>query len=463
PASINSGLNTIGAILPYMPMHYLVFKALTTPAIVFTSGNISEEPVEIDDITVQENLGSITQTFVSYNRRIHNRVDDSVVRIIHNQPAMIRRSRGYVPKPVYLSLPAEGILAVGAELKNTFCIGKGNHAIMSQHIGDLKNHETFSFFTETVERFRKLFRFQLALIAADQHPDYLPTQFADSLGFPVVRVQHHHAHIASCMAEHQLDEPVIGLAFDGTGLGDDGHSWGSEVMLAGLNNYSRLTHMDYIPLAGGDKAVEEPWRIAVALLYQTFGDEGISLATHLFPKIPGTRILSVVESLQKNINITLSSGLGRLFDAVAALTGLCLHPSFEAEGPMQLEAIADKSVRSSYPVVIDEVLRLEPIIRALLNDLLNHIPAPVISARFHNTVAAFAIQGVLWAEQEHGVRKVVLSGGSFQNRILAEKIITGLNKHNFTTFTQTKVPPNDGGISLGQLAVAAKRRELSCA
>jgi hydrogenase maturation protein HypF len=463
PALINSGLDTIGAILPYMPMHHLLFEALETPAIVFTSGNISEEPVVIDDSLAKQHLAGISNTFIIYNREIYNRVDDSVLKVIAGKPVPIRRSRGFVPKPVKLNLEVEGILAVGAELKNTFCIGKGNQAIMSQHIGDLKNMETCDFFSESIERFKRLFRFEPSLVAADLHPDYLSTQYAESLNLPLIKVQHHHAHIVSCMAEHRLDEPVIGLSFDGTGLGDDGNIWGSEVMIADLSGYSRLAYMEYIPLPGGDKAVEEPWRIALALLYKTFGDNSHAYTEQFFPDIPHRQHLLITEALQKNINCPLSSGLGRLFDAVAAFCGLCLNPTFEAEGPMRLEAIADKNVSDSYPAIIsDGIWRLEPLIRELIKDLHNKQKAGFISAKLHNAVAAFAVQSVIQASKQSGIKKVVLSGGSFQNRILAEKIIKSLEKKNFTTFMHSQVPPNDGGISLGQLAVAAKRRMLSC-
>lgn len=463
PSAINSGLETIGAILPYMPIHYLLFRTLETPAIVFTSGNISEEPVVIDDQKAMTDLAGITKTFITYNREIYNRVDDSVIKIIADKPVMIRRSRGYVPKPVKLNLEVEGILAAGAELKNTFCIGKGKLAIMSQHIGDLKNLETFDFFTQSIDRFRRLFRFEPTLLAADLHPDYLSTQYAESFNLPVIKVQHHHAHIASCMAEHRLDDPVIGLSFDGTGLGGDDNIWGSEVMIADLAQYTRIAHMAYIPLPGGDKAVEEPWRIALALLYQAFGEKCIDYAKQFFPSVPQSHLKLIIEALQKKINISFSSGLGRLFDAVAALTGLCISPTFEAEGPMRLEAVADKKSAASYPVVIDgKTWLLAPLVQEMVNDITNQIPAGIISAKLHNSVAEFAVRSVVDASRESGIKNVVLSGGSFQNKILAEKIIRLLERKNFSTFMQSQVPPNDGGISLGQLAVAAKRRMMSC-
>ena len=279
----------------------------------------------------------------------------------------------------------------------------------------------------------------------------------------MVKVQHHHAHIASCMAEHNLDEPVIGLSFDGTGLGEDGKIWGSEVMIADLTGYSRLAQMEYIPLPGGDKAVDEPWRIVLSLLQKVFGENCHAYAEQLFPEIPTQRRLQIIEALQKNINCPLSSGLGRLFDAVATLCGLCMNPTFEAEGPMRLEAVADKRNKASYTVTISEgIWQLEPLVQELMKDIENKKDIGLVSAKLHNAVAGFAIQSVIAATKESGIKKVALSGGSFQNKILAEKIIKSLEKKNFTTFMHAQAPPNDGGISLGQLAVAAKRRRISC-
>ncbi len=463
PAAINNELDTIGAILPYMPFHYLLFGAIKTNAIVFTSGNISEEPVMIDDDKAKKHLGGISNTFITYNREIYNRVDDSVIKVIENKPVLIRRSRGFVPKPVKLSLPVDGIFAAGAELKNTFCLGQGNRAIISQHIGDLKNMETFSFFCESIERFQRLFRVVPALAACDMHPDYLSTHYAETLSLPLVKVQHHHAHIASCMVEHKLDEPVIGLSFDGTGLGEDRKIWGSEIMIADLMQYKRFAHMNYIPLPGGDAAVNEPWRIALGLLYDTLGEECINCAGRLFPSVPLMRISLIVEALKKNINVALSCGLGRLFDAIAALTGLCISPTFEAEGPMRLEAVAIKNVSDSYPVIINNgIWQLEPVCHELIRDLEKKRMVGYISAKLHNAVAGFAVESAWQVGRQTGIKKAVLSGGSFQNRVLTEKIIFLLKKKNFNTFIHLQVPPNDGGISLGQLAVAAKRRMMSC-
>lgn len=462
PPAINSGLETIGAILPYMPVHYMLFNIMNRPAIVFTSGNISDDPVEIDDEEAFHRLDLITSTFLTYNREIINRADDSVVRMISGEPSIIRRSRGYVPKPLNIGLAADGIFAAGAELKSTFCIGKGNQAILSQHIGDLKNHTTYRFYVETYKRFSELFRFTPRLAVTDMHPDYLSTRFAHSLGVPVEVVQHHHAHIASCMAEHRLDEPVIGLSFDGTGLGDDGHIWGSEFFVADLAGFERKAHFGYIALPGGDKAVEEPWRIALSLLYQACETNALQMARMHMPLINENLLEAVHEALEKDINITLSSGMGRLFDGVAALLGVCVKPTFEAEGPMRLESIADKNEKGSYIAERTDNFSIKLLINNILEDICRGTSPAVISARFHNTVVQHAVDMASGLCRDHSISKVILSGGSFQNRILAEKIKCGLEKHNFTIFMQSKVPCNDGGISPGQLAVAAKRRSNLC-
>ncbi len=274
---VSNGLNTTGVLLPYMPIHYLLFRKLNTPAIVFTSGNLSDEPVITSDVVAENELTRVADSVVSYNREILNRADDSVVRFMGNRISVIRRSRGFVPRPVDLSFNVEGIIALGAEQKNSFCIGKGRQAILSQYIGDLKNRPTFDFFTESIERFKKLFRFKPSLIACDLHSGYLSSQYAESLedelGIPLIRVQHHHAHIASCMAENGIDEEVIGISLDGTGLGTDGNIWGGEFLIADLHNFRRNTHFDYIPLPGGDRATEEPWRIAFSCLYKYLGKD----------------------------------------------------------------------------------------------------------------------------------------------------------------------------------------------
>ncbi|MFO7723564.1 MAG: glutamate mutase L, partial [Bacteroidales bacterium] len=357
-------------------------------------------------------------------------------------------------------LQVEGIFAAGGELKGTFCIGRGKQAVLSQHIGDLQHAGTYDFYLEAVQRFRKMYRFTPTLVAADLHPDYLATRYAESLGLPVERVQHHHAHIAACMAEYGLDEPVIGLSFDGTGLGDDGNIWGSEVMVATLESYERREHAGLIALPGGDRAALEPWRTGMSLLYDVYGKDALPIACNLMPEVSPDNFEGVAIALEKGINIVRSSGLGRLFDGVAALTGICLRPTFEAEGPMRLESIAKPGVTDSYLPDDGGCFTIQAVIKAITEDLFSGVPVPFIAAKFHNSVILFATGAVQRAHTETGIRKVVLSGGAFQNRILAEKLTRKLSRENYLTFMPSQVPCNDGGLSLGQLAVAAKRRKL---
>ncbi|MGQ9620538.1 MAG: carbamoyltransferase HypF [Bacteroidales bacterium] len=461
PDEINSGLGTIGAILPYMPFHYLLFRHLKTPAIVFTSGNISEEPVIKDDDAAKEILLPVTGALISYNREIVNRADDSVVRIAAGKIRIIRRSRGYVPSPVDLNFNANGILALGAEQKNTFCIGKDKQAIMSQHIGDLKNMPAYDFFKESIERFRRMFMFNPEIVACDLHPDYLSSVYAETLhrelSVPLVRVQHHHAHIASCMAENHLDEKVTGISYDGTGYGTDGNIWGGEFLIADLAGFERYSHFDYIPLPGGDRAVAEPWRTAFSYLYYYYGN------SIDYGKIPGFRTLQkekldmVREIIDKKMNTPVSSAAGRLFDAVSAMLGLCKVTSFDSEAPMRLESVIKTETDDYYPFDFSATLNFGHAIKALLEET-GKYEISYISAKFHNTIAMASLRVAEKIRSERSINKVILSGGVFQNKYLLEKTIELLARSGFEIFTNELVPANDGGIALGQLAVASKTR-----
>ena len=458
--SVCVGFNTIGAMLPYMPFHHLLFEKLKLPAIVLTSGNLSDEPIIIDNEIAKNELTKISDALLTYNRDIYNRTDDSVAMIINNKERIIRRSRGYTPSPINLNLNVDGILATGAELVNCFCIGKGKQAILSQHIGDLKNIETFDFYTETIEQFKKLFRVKPELIVCDIHPDYLSSKYADEQNQTVVRVQHHHAHVASCMAEHNLDEKVIGIAFDGIGLGDDNKIWGGEFFVCDLADYERINHFEYIPMPGGDKATKNPWRMAVSYLYTYFGEDFKNFELDFLNKINKTELDLLVSIIKSNINCPLTSSAGRLFDAVSALTGLCTHSSFHAEAPMRLEAAIDQNIKECYNFDIDKSISIKTTFIEIINDLENNISASVISAKFHNTIIKIIFAVVFKINKEYNINKVVLSGGSFQNKYIVERIENLLFENGFEVFSQSKIPANDGGIALGQLAIAAKRREL---
>ncbi len=457
--SISSGLNTMGVFLPYMPWHYLFFEKSGLPAIVLTSGNLAGEPIITDNNKALELMPGVVDAVLTYNREIYNRTDDSVVRIMGGREHVIRRSRGFVPAPVKVHLDVSGILATGAELSNCFCLGKGNRAYMSQYIGDLKNKETMDFFEETVTLFLKLFRTRPELVAADFHPDYLSTRYARTLGIELVQVQHHHAHIASCMAENLLNEPVIGLAFDGTGYGDDGNTWGSEFLICDYKGYTRLNHFAYMPMPGGDRAAEEPWRMGLSLLYQAFGDQLFDLDIPFIHSVNQKKAKLIGEAISKNINAPLSSGAGRLFDAVASITGICINSLFHAEAPMKLESAIRSDILDSYDVNTSNGISFLPAIQQICADLLQGVSTGIISARFHNTVVEATFQEVYKISRETGINKIVLSGGTFQNKYVFESLETKLRKNNFVTFSHEKIPCNDGGLALGQLVIAAMKRD----
>jgi hydrogenase maturation protein HypF len=462
-ASVNNGLNTIGAMLPYMPIHYLLFRILKTPAVVLTSGNLSDEPIITDDSAAEKKLMTVADSLVSYNRIIRNRTDDSVVRIINGKINIIRRSRGWVPQPIDLNFKVEGILALGAEQKNSFCIGKHFQAIMSQYTGDLKNIPTCDFYKETINRFKDLFRFKPEYIGCDMHPDYFSTNYASFLGkkhnIPVIRIQHHHAHIVSVMAEYDLDEKVIGISMDGTGYGTDGNTWGGEFLLADNSDFERFTHFDYIPMPGGDMVVEEPWRMAFSYLYKYFGDTIDYYSMPVFRSVDRQRLTLVKEMIQKGINCPLSSGAGRLFDAVSALLGICPVTSFDSEAPMRLESAINSETDQHYPFSTGGSIVFAETFKAIISDM-QHSDVSLISAKFHNTVAQAILEVSESIRKETSLEKVVLSGGVFQNKYLLEKTIQKLTQKMFKVYTNHQVPVNDGGISLGQLVVASKKTGL---
>ncbi len=455
--SVNVGFDTIGAMLPYMPLHHLLFEKSGITAIVLTSGNISDEPIITDDRQAVDILGKICDAVLTYNRDIHNRADDSVVRIMNGRECVLRRSRGYVPVPVKLDTDVDGLLATGAELANCFCIGKDDQAILSQHIGDLKNLETWTFFAATIEKYKQLFRFEPRHIVADMHPDYLSTRYAIDSGLPVSHVQHHHAHIASCMAEHGLNERVIGVAFDGTGYGDDGNIWGGEFLVCDFKGYRRITHFDYMPVPGGDMVTHEPWRMALSYLYRIYGDGLFDLDLPMLQHIDTDKASMLCRAIDAEINCPLSSSAGRLFDAVSALVGLCVESRFHAEAPMRLESVIDKGEKAAYPFEYKDTINFLPAVEQIVKDVQKKQPVATISTRFHNTVVEAAQVAADQVRLQHGINKVVLSGGAFQNRYLATQLENKLTQAGFNVFSQAKIPMNDGGIALGQLLIGAEK------
>jgi hydrogenase maturation protein HypF len=466
--SINNGLSELGVLFPYMPLHFLIFEEIDMPALVFTSANLSDEPILADNDKAMSKLEHVADAFLVYNREIHNRTDDSVIRMLGSQVQQIRRSRGYVPSPVPLNFDVSGILATGAELKNTFALGIEKQAIVSQHIGDLKNYETYEFFGDAVNRFLHLFHQQPHTIVSDLHPDYMSTRFAKNFHAKLekqgttkgqwIQVQHHHAHIASCMTENNLTENVIGIALDGTGYGEDGNIWGGEFFKANLCDYQRFAHFEYVPMPGGDKAINSPWRMALSFLANAFDNEGDFIDLPFLKDRPTEDIKLILSMIRKGLNSPLTSSAGRVFDAVAAMVGICTEACFEAEPPMRLEAIIMESVDDYYSYSFEEdVVSFLPTFREIVDDLRSDISPGAIAAKFHNTVTTAVVEGAKEIRKDFGLNKVVLSGGTFQNKYLTERVIRILKEEDFEVFTHTLVPCNDGGISLGQLAIAAHK------
>ncbi len=464
---VNRGFTTLGVVLPYSPMHYLLMDALDTRAIVFTSANMKGQPLISKNQEAKKLLEKdCCDAVLQHNRDIVHKLDDSIVRVINDKPSLLRRARGYVPEPIQMKDHMEGILAMGADLKNAFCIGKDRRAILSQYIGDLKDFDVFRHYQNSITEFNRLFRMTPNVIACDAHPNYHSSELVRKLRrknsnpdneVKLLQVQHHHAHIASVMAEHHLDEKVIGIAMDGTGYGDDGKIWGSEFFISDLEHYRRWGHLGYLPLPGGEKAIKEPWRIATAVLYNIFGKDFYRLPISYHQLVDRKDQTLVVKALQKNLNIHESCGMGRLFDVVAALLNLIHKSHFDGEGPVKLENIVSASKESYSYGFKNNVFGYEPIIRGVVDDLIEKVAKGEIAARFHNTIVKMIAYGVKELSAKTGINKVVLSGGMFQNKYITEQTTKRLFENGLTVYTNEKVPANDGGIALGQMVIAAKK------
>jgi len=462
---IADGLSTLGVMLPYMPFHHLLFEKLETPALVMTSGNFSEEPILISNEKVREQFGPYVDGIISYNREIHMRVDDSVSAVVGGKAMVLRRARGYAPSPIRTSFDLEGILGCGAELTGSFCMGKGHLALMSPYTGDLKNLETLEFYQETYERYCQLFRFTPQLIVSDLHPDYLSTRFAQKLAkenpaIAHISVQHHHAHVASAMLEAGLEGEVLGFSLDGMGLGTDGRIWGAEVMRADYNNFERLFHFEYMPLPGGDKATSEPWRMGISYLFQCFGEELFDLKIPLTERFSRQEMGRITTLIEKGINSPMVSSAGRLFDAVAAITGLNYFASYQAEAPMLLESAIDPFEKGSYDFeIIAGKITFTSLIRQLVDDIHRGISTAAIAAKFHHSLVQLIVRLAMEIREESGLDRIVLGGGSFQNSFLTEKVVHKLENEKFKVYLPRSIPVNDQGIAAGQLAIGAHRRK----
>lgn len=448
----------LGVMLPYTPVHHLLLQD-EFEVLVMTSANLSDEPIAFEDHDACQRLKHIADAFLVHNRRIHTRTDDSIARVMAERPLLLRRSRGFVPRAIALLHDAPSILAVGAELKNTLCLTRSDRAFLSQHVGDLKNLDVYTSFKQTIAHLRSILEVQPAIVAHDLHPDYYSTHYAlEESGLEPVAVQHHHAHLASCLAEHGVEEPAIGIIFDGVGYGEDGNIWGGEFLVGDLNHYERIGHFRYQPMPGGDLATREPWRMALSYLLSTYGEipEGLKL----FDGIADNAMRLVVQATLKGINAPLTSSCGRLFDAVAALLGLRQRVSFEGQAAMQLEMVADPDQAQVYPYLLSHIegsmiFNPLPMIDEIIKDRSSGRPVAEIAGRFHHSLAVMIEEACSYMRVTTGISQVVLSGGVFQNCLLTSMTLARLKHSDFKVLTHSLVPPNDGGLALGQAAVAA--------
>lgn len=459
-AAVAPGNNTIGVMLPYTPLHYLLFGDSRDAdaefrALVMTSGNLAEEPIVSRNEEAPGRLRALADHLVLHNRDIQTRVDDSVLRTFENKERLIRRSRGYAPQPIDLGVEMNELLAVGGELKNTFCLTKGSYAILSQHIGDLENLETLTFFEETLHHMKRFFRVTPRAVAHDLHPGYLSTRFAQEMaGLEKMGIQHHHAHIASCMAENHVKEKVIGVAFDGTGYGTDGKIWGGEFLVCDFAGFERHAHFKYVPLAGGDAAIRHPWRIALGYLQEAFGDE----IPDLFPSVAEKDRRLVRGAIERRINTVDTSSCGRLFDAVSAIAGVRLDVNYEGQAAIELEMHCANGIEDAYPFEIEAgEIDTRPIIRAVVADVRAKAAVPIIASKFHNTISEIVVETARRIRASEKIHRVALSGGTFQNMRLLARSVTLLRQAGFEVLLHASVPANDGGIALGQAMIANER------
>lgn len=443
----------LGVFLPYAPIHHQILSN-ELPYLIMTSGNFHDEPIAADE----KELIGLCDFFLTHNRSILNRSDDSVIRASKPQNVMMRRSRGYVPSPIKLPFKTIPTLGAGAELKITFALSKENSFFLSPYIGNNGSKETLDYYTDTLEKYKKWFELEPELIVCDLHPDYMTTRFAESTGLPLRKVQHHHAHIAAVMAEHHLNESVIGIAYDGTGYGTDGAIWGGEIFLTNYSKFERLFHLNYMPLPGGDAAIKHPIRIAYAYLLESgINPDFLKNISEIEKKI-------ISKQIENKFNIFQTSSMGRLFDCVAAMLGLFPEITFEAQSAMALEFLSgEKGIWSKdhYPYNLEkDTIDIIPLIRAVAKDVQRKEPHHRIAGKFHRTIVNFTLESVKKVHRNTGIKKVVLSGGVMQNKVLLEGISKVLTKNNFTVFVPSILPPNDGSISVGQVVVGNKKLNI---
>ncbi len=491
-------LRFLGIMLPYTPLHHILLRDTGLP-LVMTSGNLSEEPIARDNDEALRRLSRIADYFLIHNRDIYSRYDDSVAIAERGTSQLIRRARSYAPYPIRLPFKTRQVLGCGAEEKNTFCLTKDNYAFLSQHIGDMENMETLEHFDSTLSLYKRLFRVEPEIVAHDLHPDYLATKYAKELGelgLRLVPVQHHHAHIAGCLVDNGVDTPVIGVAFDGTGMGADGNIWGGEFLVADYHDFRRAGHLEYLPLPGGAAAIKRPYRTAIGYVLTLLGEDALNAVIATLNEVKGKqsqlastcspneffdrRVGQVTEvevevikrQIERKINSPLCSSMGRLFDAISALLGIRQEIDYEGQAAVELEMAAHSSavareldeaishVQESYPYRIVEdggirIVHLRDLLSAIIEDSHRGIPKGIISLKFHDTVAQMINEMCYLIADEAGITQVALSGGVFQNRLLLRKAVNLLESSGFQVLTHRQVPCNDGGISLGQAVIAS--------
>lgn len=460
PSSLVPGVNTLGVMLPYTPLHFLLFRP-ELELLVMTSGNLSSNPLIYQDDDAFSEMADLADFFLIHNREIYNRCDDSVVKVINKKPQLYRRARGYVPLPV--EIPRQvSVFACGGDLKSTFCITKENKAFLSQHMGDLDNFNNFQEYILTAERMQDYLAIKPKVVVVDLHPEYNSHKWGNEWDKPVIQVQHHHAHLASCLADNGLDEDVLGVICDGTGLGTDGNLWGMEFLLGNYEEFFRLAHLEYVPLPGGEQAVKEPLRMTISYLYKYLGENGVLRAQEYFSGLKLDEINMIIKQIQRGINCPLTSSCGRLFDAVSALLGICTRVDYEGQGAIELEEIADTSYQGEgycfdlnsgqFPITIST----RKMWQEMLEDMSRGIKLEVISAKFHQTIAQMILATCQAVLSKLPSKKVILSGGVMQNKILMEKLVKILEEKGFEPLTHSQVPANDGGLSLGQAVIGGR-------
>ena len=447
---------SLGVMLPYSPLHHLLMRDLGIP-VVATSGNLSDEPICVDEYEALQRLDGVADSFLVHNRPIVRHMDDSVARVVSDRQMVLRRARGYAPLPVHMKNTLPCVLGVGAHLKNSVALSVGHEIFVSQYIGDLATGEAFSAFRRTTADLPRLYEAQTSIIACDMHPDYLSTKHARRMRPPLHQVQHHFAHVLACMAENELEDPVLGVSWDGTGYGTDGTVWGGEFLLIDEEAFQRVAHLRQFRLPGGDAAAKEPRRAALGVLYEIWGDKVIS-DPRLAPigSFSDSELVVLQRMLSKGINSPFTSSAGRLFDAVASILGLRQQVTFEGQAAMELEFAIQPDIDDVYPFEITDGLPMvvdwAPMIPEMLIDLQRGQPAGNISAKFHNTLT----ESIVAAARKVGEPKIVLTGGCFQNRYLVERSVGRLLDAGFKPYWHQRVPPNDGGIALGQVVAAAR-------